>query len=401
MDLPEADTSREMSGMDHEIAAILREKYIKWNDLHRLSRRPGGFQSNEIRNRVWPKLLNIDRYSIPDYRQFINNHPDYSQVQCDIERSLWSYQHVLKWPDELLHRRRESLSNIIMAILSRNKELHYFQGLHDIVSVFLLVFQEDALTFAVAEHVCLHVFNVCLLKDFEIMKETMYVIMIIMKVGDNQLYSRLPSVNMEPFFAISWIITWFSHSVKGIQYISRIFDVMLCSPPYYSYYLAAAYVLLHRDSIMDLELDNATIHHNLSGLPSLEQFPFEDVLIYADNLLQSLPIEAVLRRRDVSKELKEMVTSGKLVLFNNIDYSGLVVPSDWTLLRNSHVVRRNNVDRIDWGWKTSKPSNVHMKNHKNKQQRKSYMKYVWILSVIGVVTVADIIMRNKLSSMYT
>ena len=176
--------------MYREAEAILREKYIKWSDLHRLSRRPGGFRSNEIRNRMWPKLLNIDRYSIPDYRQFINDHSDYSQVQCDIERSLWSYQHVLKWPDELLHRRRESLSNIIMAILSRNKQLHYFQGLHDIVSVFLLVFQEDSLTFAVAEHVCLHVFNVCLLKDFEIMKETMYVIMIIIKLVDNQLHHR-------------------------------------------------------------------------------------------------------------------------------------------------------------------------------------------------------------------
>jgi len=390
-----------MSDADREAEAILRGKHIKWCDLYRLSRRPGGFQSNQSRNRIWPKLFNIDRYNIPDYRQFIDEHPDYSQVQNDVERSLWSYQHVLKWPDALLQRRRQSLSNIIMAILSRNKQLHYFQGLHDVVSVFLLVFQEDSLTFAVSEHVCLHVFNVCLLKDFEVLKEAMHIIMIIIKIVDYQLYNRLVSVSMEPFFAISWIITWFSHSVKDIGSIARIFDVMLCSPPYYSYYLAATYVLVNRDRIMDLELDNATIHQYLTALPSL-QLPFEDVLLYADNLLKSLPINSVLRRRDINKELKELISSRKLKLFDGVDPSGFLVPSDWTLLFDQHLVQNSAANSINLGWRTHRMTNGHMTNDQSKFKSKatSYMKYVWILSMIGIAAVADMVMGNKLSKMY-
>ncbi len=384
-----------MTEPEREMESILRERYVKWSELQRFSRRKGGFRSNQLRNRIWPKMLNIDRYSIIDYRQFIKEHADYAQVQCDIERSLWTYQQVLKWPEELLKRRRESLSNIIMAILSRNKQLHYFQGLHDVISVFLLVFQEDTLTFAVAEHVCLHVFNVCLLKDFETVKETMQIIMIIIKISDRQLYDRLTSVNMEPYFAFSWIITWFSHSVKDIHLIARIFDVMLCSPPYYSYYLAASYVLFNRDQIMDMAPEFATMHHNLSALPSLTQFSFEDVLLYTDNLIKSLPIEAVLRRREVTKELWTLVSSGKLALFNSIDNSGLVIPSDWLLLHNNHLVQKKAADRIGWGWKSCQSTNVHVNDDQKVIKKTNYMKYVLILSVIGIAAVTDIMMGNN------
>jgi hypothetical protein len=43
-----------------------------------------------------------------------------------------------------------------------------------------------------------------------------------------------------PSFAIPWILTWFSHSIKKINIINRIFDYLLCSPPHTIIFTCAA-----------------------------------------------------------------------------------------------------------------------------------------------------------------
>lgn len=39
--------------------------------------------------------------------------------------------------------RREQLQTIILCILSKNKDLHYYQGFHDFVSVFLITLGQN------------------------------------------------------------------------------------------------------------------------------------------------------------------------------------------------------------------------------------------------------------------
>lgn len=95
--------------------------------LRALSRQPGGFQSNKLRVRVWPKLLDINRYNLDDFAQDIDPHRDDSQVKCDVERSLWNIEVVKNWRDSYRDRRRRALSDIIMSILCRNKGLYYYQ----------------------------------------------------------------------------------------------------------------------------------------------------------------------------------------------------------------------------------------------------------------------------------
>jgi hypothetical protein len=127
--------------------ALLAEK-VDLRNLHTLSRIEGGFINNQVRWRVWPKLLAVNRYNIADFRSYIDPHRgkiftvslsefplpvlikitlDDSQLRCDIERSLWNYDVTKDWDDELREARRNSLSNIITAILCRNPTLHYYQ----------------------------------------------------------------------------------------------------------------------------------------------------------------------------------------------------------------------------------------------------------------------------------
>jgi len=66
-----------------------------------------------------------------------------------------------------------------------------------------------------------------------------------------------------PVFAVSWILTWFSHSFKKIQVIQRIFDFLISSPPSSILYMCAALILISKEKLLesagDDDLDVKTI----------------------------------------------------------------------------------------------------------------------------------------------
>ena len=64
--------------------------------------------------------------------------------------------------------------------------------------------------------------------------------MILIQQTDTLLYKFLTLANVEPFFATSWMITWFAHDVATVAEAARVFDVLLCSHPVYCLYLSAA-----------------------------------------------------------------------------------------------------------------------------------------------------------------
>lgn len=76
--------------------------------------------------------------------------------------------------------------------------------------------------------------------DFDIVSKSMRMILILIGAVDRELYHFLRTAKLEPFFATSWLITWFAHDIKNIDEIARIYDVFLCSHPLFSYYVCAA-----------------------------------------------------------------------------------------------------------------------------------------------------------------
>lgn len=122
-----------MKERETEINRLLMEEPVDLRELRKVSRLEGGFVSNQLRSRVWPKLLGINRFDIPDYRSFIDPHRDDSQVKVDVERSLWRVDKTVNWRDGYREDRRQALCDIIMAILCRNTDLYYYQVTHAVV----------------------------------------------------------------------------------------------------------------------------------------------------------------------------------------------------------------------------------------------------------------------------
>lgn len=124
---------------EEEISRLLMEQPVDLKALRKLSRSEGGFLNNQIRSRVWPKLLGVNRFDIPDYRSFIDPHRDDSQVKVDVERSLWKIDKTVGWREAYREDRRKALCDIIMAILCRNTDLYYYQVYIYVISIFNLL----------------------------------------------------------------------------------------------------------------------------------------------------------------------------------------------------------------------------------------------------------------------
>ena len=206
-----------------------------------LSRQTGGFLTNENRSIIWPTLLNINEEDINiSYLKYLNDHRDAEQVNFDVQRSLWHFDDCSKWTKEQVDLKRISLTNIVMSILCKNDSLYYYQGFHDFVCVFMLVINDDKLAFHLAENATLLYITDFMRSTFDIVTDLMKIIFCILEMADHTLYAFLKRSSIEPFFATSWLLTWFSHDVPSLNDVARIFDALLCSPPIYILYLSVA-----------------------------------------------------------------------------------------------------------------------------------------------------------------
>lgn len=114
------------------------------------------------------------------------------------------------------------------------------QGFHDVVSVFLLVIEDDHIAFALAEAVSRDYISDYMNCDFEVVGKAMKLMFVIIKAADSCLHRFLTEGGVEPFFATSWLLTWFAHDFPLIADAARVFDAILCSHPLFCYYLCAA-----------------------------------------------------------------------------------------------------------------------------------------------------------------
>lgn len=178
--------------------------------LRRMAISEGGLLTDEIRCQVWPKLLNVNTDEPPPMsrKDLRDMSKDYQQVLLDVRRSLRRFPPGM--PDEQREGLQEELIDIILLVLDRNPQLHYYQGYHDIVVTFLLVVGERLATSLVEKLSTHH------LRDFmdPTMDNTKHILNYLMPIIDQvnpELHDFMQSAEVGTIFALSWLITWFGH----------------------------------------------------------------------------------------------------------------------------------------------------------------------------------------------
>ena len=66
--------------------------------------------------------------------------------------------------------------------------------------------------------------------------------------------------------ALPWIITWFSHDVKSLPAVERLFDAFLSSHPALPLYASAVLILDAREKVLECECEFQAMHSLLSSL---------------------------------------------------------------------------------------------------------------------------------------
>lgn len=164
-------------------------------------------------------------------------------IYNDIERSLWT---LYPEEDERLARRRdlkECLYRILLLSAAADRTsgagppkepYHYYQGLHEMMGHILYVMKSGGVDFETAVAACNVAVRRCFapmcapsLMHSEAMLRTMHFIII---KENPKLASLLEKVTLGPssHFAVSWLLTWFSHEIDSQETLYFIFDLLLC-----------------------------------------------------------------------------------------------------------------------------------------------------------------------------
>lgn len=199
--------------------------------LQYLSKTKSGIINDKLRCEVWPILLGVDLLEstsvVTDWRS-LPPHKDEDQVGLDVERSFVYYPQNISGREKAVLRSK--LKDVVIRILRTNPELSYYQGYHDICTVFVIIFQNDLeMLFRVV-----NTFTLCHLRDFMMpnIDSTIQMLRLIPELTfkvDRSLHEEALMDNLEPFYCLSPLITLFSHDVVNFSTICQVFDFIIAS----------------------------------------------------------------------------------------------------------------------------------------------------------------------------
>lgn len=269
-----------------DIHQALNSDPVDIETLQRAALSEGGLLTDDIRRKVWPKLLSINVYNLPakpskDVRE---DHKDYRQVVLDVKRSMRRFPKGMRVDErEVL---QEQLIDIILDVLRRNPQLHYYQGYHDIVVTFLLVVGER-MTIAIMEKLSNHHLRDFMDPTMDSTKHVLNYLMPILERVDRELHDFMIRSEVGTIFALSWLITWYGYVLSDFRHVLRLYDFFLASHPLMAIYFAAVIVLYRQKEVKSSECDMASVHHLLSQMP--QDLPYEELIGRAQSLFISCP----------------------------------------------------------------------------------------------------------------
>ncbi|XP_068188856.1 TBC1 domain family member 20 [Antennarius striatus] len=269
-----------------EIHQALISDPVDIENLRKAAASKGGLLTDEVRRKVWPKLLNINVYKLPHKpgRDVRKNHKDYNQVVLDVRRSLKRFPEGMPATERGVLQ--EKLIDIMLEVLKQNPQLYYYQGYHDVAVSLLLVVGERM---AIAMLDTLSKFH---LRDFmdptmDRTKHILNYLMPILEQVDPELHDFMIRAEVGTIFALSWLITWFGHVLSEFKHTLRLYDFFLASHPLMPIYLAATIVLHREKEVKQTECDMAMVHHLLSRIP--QDLPYELLIGRAQDLFEQYP----------------------------------------------------------------------------------------------------------------
>ena len=238
-----------------------------------------GLGSAHARSRAWPRLLGLGGsvgggdwggdgggFSPEVFAAWAaGEHRESAVVQVDVERSLWGL--TPGWDEDRREARRAGLRRVLDAVVVEGRgDVHYYQGLHDVASVLLLNCGEFP-AFAMLRRLVRHQLQDCAGPSLEPVLKSLELLLPIVKAADKEVGAFLERSGVGgSHFAVSWRLTWFSHTAAGLPAASRLFDLFLATHPLMPLYIGAAAIVAQREAVLALEPEMPLVHQHLSRM---------------------------------------------------------------------------------------------------------------------------------------
>ncbi len=237
-----------------------------------------GLGSAHARSRAWPRLLGLGGVGGGDWggneggfspKAFAawaaGDHRESAVVRVDVERSLWGL--TPGWDEARREARRAGLRRVLDAtVVEGGGAVHYYQGLHDVASVLLLNCGEFP-AFTMLRRLVRHQLQDCAGPSLEPVLKSLELLLPIVKAADPEVGAFLERSGVKgSHFAVSWRLTWFSHTAAGLPAASRLFDLFLASHPLMPLYIGAAAIVAQREAVLALEPEMPLVHQHLSRM---------------------------------------------------------------------------------------------------------------------------------------
>ncbi|XP_070576069.1 TBC1 domain family member 20-like [Ptychodera flava] len=259
--------------------------------LRKLAISHGGLLTDDIRRKAWPKLLNVNIFEIPSKPDAdVTSHRDYHQVVLDVNRSLRRFPPGMR--DDQREVLQEQLINIIVRVLLRNPQLHYYQGYHDICITFLLVVGQD-ISFALIEQLSTHHLRDFMDSTMDSTKHMLNYLLPIIGKANPELKEFMERSDVGTIFALAWLITWYGHVLSDFRSVVRLYDFFLACHPLMPVYLSSAIVLHREKEVLAGDCEMTYVHSLLSKIP--QDLPFEHLISRAGDLFVQYPPSALAK----------------------------------------------------------------------------------------------------------
>ncbi|KAI9273586.1 rab-GTPase-TBC domain-containing protein [Sporodiniella umbellata] len=266
--------------VENIIKAIATQDF---EELKRLARKPEGFVHDRLRKYVWPILLHTQHGNYIIEKGSEKDLADPVQIAKDVERSLYYYPKGIS--PILKAQKQQELHAMLVEILWRNPKLKYYQGFHDICTCFLLVLGKKA-AIPAAENVALFFLRDAMMDSLEPVSKQLRLMSSIIEYEDPELTLFLERCHVMPYYAISWILTWFSHDFEKYEKIVRLFDLLISSEAMMPVYLSSAVILLRRKEI--LKADRDLVHSLVAHIP--QEIDLESIIQKSTQLQEKYPV---------------------------------------------------------------------------------------------------------------
>lgn len=261
------------------------------------------------RSKLWPHQIYMEN------QKYIKSvdlkpHRDEDQLLLDINRSF-SFHSVPEGAQKDVLRSR--LTAIIRILLRKYPMLHYYQGYHDIGEIIVNVFPHNDDLSKFLERFTLLYLRDYMLPTLDPSIDHLKMIPIVVAKQDLLLGQLLAKV--EPFYALSAIITVFSHNVKDIDDVCLIWDLVLAKGSVWvSIYFYSAVLIEFRDSVFEQlqelsGLDSASnvinnidqckdyAHSILSNVIEKSPIDYSRMLSKTSSLMDRYPPSSIITRR--------------------------------------------------------------------------------------------------------